>query len=269
MSKGTGIIGIMLCTLFLFCNCRSESESQSDKSADEVVLSTEPARSVPDIASEFLVGKFQPETDEDFIEIDTQYADEAGMYMQREAYKAFVEMFEAAKEDGVHLEIRSAARNFYRQQQIWEAKWTGARLVDNNENLAESTPDPKERALKILRWSSMPGTSRHHWGTDIDLNAFENDYFKSGTGLQVYQWLTAHAPEYGFCQPYTEKGPERPHGYNEERWHWSYKPLAEKFLAAAKSELDNEDIEGFLGSETATQIDVKQKYILGVSNLCK
>ncbi|NJK84501.1 MAG: M15 family metallopeptidase [Saprospiraceae bacterium] len=47
---------------------------------------------------------------------------------------------------------------------------------------AATTPNPQERALKILKYSSMPGTSRHHWGTDIDLNSFSNSYFEQGEG---------------------------------------------------------------------------------------
>ena len=80
-------------------------------------------------------------------------------------------------------------------------------------------PEPVERARMILTYSSMPGTSRHHWGTDMDLNKDNNGYFATGEGLKVYEWLQAHAHEYGFCQPYTPKGPNRPEGYNEEKWH--------------------------------------------------
>ncbi|MEE8482781.1 MAG: hypothetical protein V3S12_05455, partial [Acidiferrobacterales bacterium] len=31
---------------------------------------------------------------------------------------------------------------------------------------------------------------------------------------------------YGFCQPYTAG---RAQGHREEKWHWSYRPLAAKF----------------------------------------
>ena len=26
---------------------------------------------------------------------------------------------------------------------------------------------------EIIRFSTIPGTSRHHWGTDIDINGFD------------------------------------------------------------------------------------------------
>jgi LAS superfamily LD-carboxypeptidase LdcB len=177
-------------------------------------------------------------------------------------------MHEAAASDGIDLKILSATRNFNEQKRIWEAKWTGERLVQNNENLANSTPDPKERALKILRWSSMPGSSRHHWGTDIDLNAFENNYFESGEGLKIYNWLTSNASSFGYCQPYTPKNDLRPNGYNEEKWHWSYLPIAKPLSDAAKAHLKNEMIKGFKGSETAVSIDILNNFILGINNAC-
>ena len=51
----------------------------------------------------------------------------------------------------------------------------------------------------------MPSTSRHHWGTDIDLNSLNNSYFSSGKGLKEYDWLTTNANHYGFYQVYTDE----------------------------------------------------------------
>ena len=215
------------------------------------------------------LGKFDPSVHGDFVKIDKQHADRTGMFLRKEVYDQFIKMYDAALKDGVKLVIRSATRNFDAQKGIWEGKWTGKRLHESNENLAETTPNPKERALKILLWSSMPGTSRHHWGTDIDLNSFENSYFESGNGLKLYQWLVANASSYGFCQPYTEKGVDRTEGYNEEKWHWSYLPRSAKHLRVWKKHIENEDVKGFLGSETAKEIDVKNKYVLGLHPSCK
>ena len=115
----------------------------------------------------------------------------------------------------------------------------------------------------------MPGTSRHHWGTDIDLNAFNNAWFAEGKGLKLYNWLITHAHEYGFCQPYTKKGQERPDGYNEEKWHWSYTPVSKPLLHEARKTLKNEMIQGFMGSKQAVSIDVVTKYVLGINSNCK
>lgn len=214
---------------------------------------------------DYLMGKFDPSKHPDFIEIDIRHADQQGRWLRRDVYEAFIRMYEHALRDSIRLQIRSATRNFYAQKKIWEDKWTGVRKVESGENLAETTPDPKERALKILRYSSMPGSSRHHWGTDIDLNSFENSWFEEGEGLDIYNWLTAHAHTYGFCQPYTAG---RPYGYFEERWHWSYMPVSVPMTEFARQHLKNEMISGFEGSETATQIDIVNRYVLGIGENC-
>lgn len=218
---------------------------------------------------DYVMGKFEPAQHEDFTKIELKYADREGMYLRKDTYAAFLKMYEAAKEEGIKLQIRSATRNFANQKRIWEGKWTGKRLIENGENLAKTTPNFKERALKILRFSSMPSTSRHHWGTDIDLNAFTNAYFEKGEGKKIYDWLQANASTYGFCQPYSPKDEKRPDGYNEEKWHWSYLPVALPLTNFAKDSLKNELISGFKGAEAAVEIGVVEKYVLGINEVCK
>lgn len=230
-----------------------------------VVLSAQSVKEPVDSTMlDFVMGKFDPELDSNFVKIDPAYADQDGRLMQREAYDAFRKMYAAAQKADIQLKIKSATRNFDYQKGIWERKWTGATILSDNTNAAQ-IKDEAQRALKILEYSSMPGTSRHHWGTDIDLNAFENSWFESGEGLKIYNWLNTHAHEYGFCQPYTKKDSLRPNGYNEEKWHWSYLPLSEQYTAIAESHLKNSMIQGAAGANTATAIDVKQKYILGIN----
>jgi LAS superfamily LD-carboxypeptidase LdcB len=218
--------------------------------------------------TQYLMGQFDPARHPDFVEVPARYADREGLLLRKDTYEAFLAMYEAAQADGIQLVIRSATRNFNYQKGIWERKWTGQRKLSSGENAAQAFPDPKERALEILKYSSMPGTSRHHWGTDIDLNAFNNRYFEEGQGQKIYAWLTAHAPDFGFCQPYSPKGPERPNGYNEEKWHWSYLPVAQPLTALAREELQDRLISGFEGANTATDIQVVDNYVLGISNLC-
>ena len=220
------------------------------------------------IETTHLMGKFDPLKDSDFIEIDIQYADRPGQLLHKETYAAFIRMYEAAEKAGIKLIIKSATRNFSAQKAIWEGKWNGQRLLEGNINAAKKIPDPVQRALKILEYSSMPGTSRHHWGTDIDFNAFVNSYFEKGQGKKEYEWLVANAATFGFCQPYTPKGTARPDGYNEEKWHWSYLPLAKRLSDQYKIRLTNADISGFDGAETATQIDIIKKYVFGINHQC-
>ena len=214
---------------------------------------------------QYVTGQFDPKLKSNFTEIDTTHADRPGLYLLSETYEAFKKMWSAAKSENVDLVIRSATRNFIAQKNIWERKWQGStRLSDGT--YASDIESLDERSLKILLYSSMPGTSRHHWGTDIDMNSFNNAYFESGSGLKVYEWLTTHAKDYGFFQPYTSKESGRT-GYEEEKWHWSYSPISDELTEYCKENLSNKMIEGFEGSETAEEIDVLSNYVLGIDSL--
>lgn len=220
-----------------------------------------------DFTQAYLMGKFDPASHPDFTAIGSAYASRGGMYLRKDAYAAFKAMYAAAKADGVTLRIISATRPFHHQKSIWEAKWEGRRQV-NGQMLPPNPRDPLHRARLILMYSSMPGTSRHHWGTDIDLNDLNNAYFESGTGLKIYNWLVAHAADYGFCQVYSPMGEARPTGYLEEKWHWSYLPIARQLTEQYAQKLTDADISGFEGAETALEIGMVKNYVQGINPDC-
>lgn len=268
------MIRLMLFFIITACFACGETTSSSAVAVSQLESATPTAPpaavTIPEPDSTqmaFLMGKFDPTNHPDFVAVPKQYTDGAQDYrLHRATLEAFIPMFEAAKSAGISLKIRSATRNFDRQKQIWEGKWTGKRLVSNGrENLAKTTPEPVKRARRILEFSSMPGSSRHHWGTDIDINAFENSYFEAGNGLAEYEWLVANAATYGFCQPYTAG---RQSGYNEEKWHWSFLPIAQPLTNLAKAHLENTDFSGFMGAPTAQEIEVVQNYVLGINPDC-
>jgi LAS superfamily LD-carboxypeptidase LdcB len=214
-----------------------------------------------------LLGKINPKSHPAFAAIAPEYTSKTGIYLRQETYDAFINMSAAAKKDGVNLVIISAFRSFYDQKAIWEQKWNGGKTVAGK-NLAKEVPDFAERAKYILLYSSMPGTSRHHWGTDIDLNSLENSYFASGNGKKIYDWLSKHAAEYGFYQPYTPKPATRTVGYEEEKWHWSYLPAAKPMMQAYLQTIAYSDIDGFLGCETAAKLQVIENYVKGINPAC-
>ena len=232
-------------------------------------LSATEADSVPAVtlSKSALLGQLDPARDPAFTLIDTLYTDKEGIYLRKPTYDAFVRMAQAAQQEGIMLHIISATRNFASQKRIWEAKWNGQRKV-NGQALSQTIPDPTQRALKILEYSSMPGTSRHHWGTDLDLNALTNAYFASGEGKRAYDWLLAHAAEYGFCQVYTEQNEDRPDGYQEEKWHWSYLPLAQQFLRQYNERVGYGDLGGFDGGAVAEEVGAIEKYVNGIAPGC-
>ena len=220
------------------------------------------------IDSKYLLGMInKPSRDALFTKVDKRYTENRMLYMHKEAYQAFIKMQDAAEKSGVKLTIKSALRTFHNQKVIWEQKWLGKRKVDGL-NLATSEPNHFARALIILRFSSMPGTSRHHWGTDIDLNSLENSYFESGQGKKVYDWLTANGPRFGYHQVYTPKGKSRPRGYNEEKWHWSYLPVARQYLRAYSKQITYDMLTGFEGAEVAERLNVIPTYVFSINPKC-
>ena len=219
-----------------------------------------------EVDKKYLLGQFNEAKDERFVKLNSAHAkgSAAGKFLRKETYVAFVTMAEAAKKEGVELFIISATRNFSAQKSIWENKWEGRTLVQGKD--VTTIGDPTERARLIMLYSSMPGTSRHHWGTDMDLNSLENSYFETSEGLKIYQWLQANAAEFGFCQPYTSKKNERT-GYEEEKWHWSYLPLSKVLLKEYKAKINYSDINGFKGSDSAPLVKSIEDYVEGVG--CK
>ena len=218
------------------------------------------------VTRQFVMGQFDPVTHDEMIEIEEKYANQSGRIMHNEAYNAFKQMWELAFKNGIRLQVISAARNFDYQKGIWERKWNGATILSDG-TAANEIDNRLERAKKILLYSSMPGASRHHWGTDIDLNSFNNRYFSTGEGLKIYTWLKENAPNFGFCQPYTNKANGRT-GYEEEKWHWTYVPISNMLTQYYTEHITNQDLVGFQGSDVTEEIDMIKNYVLGIDAKC-
>lgn len=216
----------------------------------------------------YLTGHFNPSERADFAFIPVNYNTSGyETYLRRETLDAFIKMAEIAKKDNIELKIASATRNFNYQKNLWNDKWTGLTLVDGK-NLYKSISDGKERFNKILEYSAAPGTSRHHWGTDIDINNANPAYFATTKGKNVYLWLSENAFRFGFCQPYNQKNKNRPYGYNEEKWHWSYLPLARTFTQEYKNLITDQDINGFEGDEYVPTLNLINNYVLAINLDC-
>jgi LAS superfamily LD-carboxypeptidase LdcB len=211
-----------------------------------------------------LLGKLNYEEHPDFEIIDSQYTTKENIYLRKEAYAAYKLMHKAAKKVDIDLSILSASRNFDHQKRIWDKKWNN--LLDKKKKHQRNVK--LQTARKILQFSSMPGTSRHHWGTDIDLVSLEPEFFETKRGIEIYTWLTENAPKFGFCQTYQGKNSGRT-GYEDEPWHWSYLPIAELFYSQYMEHITYADIKGFKGAELAEELEIIQQYVGGIWSECK
>lgn len=153
-----------------------------------------------------------------------------------------------AANEGIDFKIASAYRSFDRQLKIWNAKAEGLRplLGVNGEAIAHESLSEEQLLHAILRWSALPGASRHHWGTELDVfdaNMFKNgekllltheETIFGGTLFEFHQWLTAYLKknDKAFFRPYLhDKG-----GVAPEAWHLSYLPLAQQFYQTVCSQ---------------------------------
>ncbi|MBV42124.1 MAG: D-alanyl-D-alanine carboxypeptidase [Crocinitomicaceae bacterium] len=202
-----------------------------------------------------LTGQFNPAKDTSFAIIPNQFTSKKQVFLRKEALDSFELMWNEAQDEGIDLTILSATRNWTYQRSIWNRKWNGTRYAEF---------DGSERAIEILKYSSMPGSSRHHWGTDVDLNALENEWFESDiVGVATYAWLKQHAGRFGFHQVYGDQKNGRT-GYREEKWHWSYLPLAKPLLDCYLSSITTGDFQQFEGAQWADSIGIVELYVQGV-----
>ncbi len=241
--------------------CKSQNEQKKTKEPQKIQIENQTENQKvaqeqkPDLSimKNYVLGKFDYKKHSDFSRVPKKLASK-NIYLRKEVLKAFTEMANQAKKEGVILKVISGTRNFAHQKRIWNYKWN---------DKYKKTPRDK-RALKILEYSSMPCTSRHHWGTDMDINNLENSYFAKGKGKKEYDWLVKNAKNYGFYQVYTSKANGRT-GYNEEKWHWSYVPLSSVYLKFYNKHITHKDISGFQGSEFASKIDMIKNYVNGIN----
>ena len=195
------------------------------------------------------------------------------------AATALAQMRAAALHGGIDLQAVSGFRSFDRQLSIWNGKFRGQRplLSCSGMPLDALAMDEAARVEAILCWSALPGASRHHWGTDLDLidravvapgqqeQLIPDDYAEGGCFAELGRWLDGHAAAFGFFRPYDlDRG-----GVQPEPWHYSFAPLAADalrrltvdVLAAA---LQDAAIDG-AGTVFARLPELHRRYVMAVA----
>lgn len=167
--------------------------------------------------------------------------------LQSDTLEPFLAMKEAAAREGLVIEIVSAFRDFAAQQNIWDRKFRGERpLYDAHGNVREHAKlNEAELIDAIVCWSAVPGGSRHHWGTEIDVidrAALPENYrvrllpeeaAPGGVFHRLHQWLDENMARFGFYRPYRAwRG-----GFFPEPWHLSYAPVSSAALEALLPEV--------------------------------
>lgn len=136
--------------------------------------------------------------------------------------QAFRDMRTDATKVGIKIYSQSSYRSYYRQKGIWERKYRA---------YVHSGLKPIDAINKIIEYSTIPGTSRHHWGTDLDIvdhakpipsDPLNPKHFAKGELYEeLFEWLSANAEKYDFYLAYTEDSNRK--GFKYEPWHYSHK----------------------------------------------
>ncbi len=165
--------------------------------------------------------------------------------LHREVHAPLVKLADALADANLPVVIVSAWRSFDHQCSIWNAKWSGTRpILDRNACPLDSQQLSDESKFNALcYWSAIPGTSRHHWGTDFDIflqqpiaqgysvQLTPDEFSETGVCAELEQWLSLHLESFGFYRPYRkEQG-----GVSPEPWHISYFPIANQCLGKVRA----------------------------------
>lgn len=190
----------------------------------------------------------------------------------------FLRLRAAASSDGIELVPVSTFRDFPRQLAIWNAKCRGERELFDRRGvrLDHASLGAAEVVAAILHWSALPGASRHHWGTEIDVvdgataepgrapRLLPQEYAAGGRQARLGAWLDANLVRFGFHRPYaSDRG-----GVQPEPWHLSHTETSNAALARFTPRLLQEALEGVAldnaGIVRARLPEIFERYVLNV-----
>jgi LAS superfamily LD-carboxypeptidase LdcB len=197
------------------------------------------------------------------------------------AAQALISMRDEARGAGIDLDVVSGFRDFNRQVTLWSGKFNGSRPLLDARGIEMNHADLYESALidAILIWSALPGASRHHWGSEIDVidtaalpagarpQLTSAEFAVGGCFERLNGWLDSNMRRFGFFRPYaTFRGGVRP-----EPWHLSYAEVSVPALEALSLDVLREALEGadMPGRETvlARLPELYQRYVLAVDGV--
>lgn len=124
-----------------------------------------------------------------------------------------LKMLQAAKDDGVNLQICSPYRDMNRQVYLFDRK------INAYMKQGMSYMDAYSLTAQAV---TVPGASEHQIGLALDIVSDKYSYLNEGFGdTEAGKWLAEHSCEYGFILRYP-KGKEYITGIEYEPWHFRY-----------------------------------------------
>ena len=138
----------------------------------------------------------------DLVTISKDYSWGDDQKVRKVAMDAFIEMWNAAKENGYYLMISSSYRTYEEQE-----------IVYNNYQ--------KQGSKYADSIAARPGASEHQTGLTLDIFSKTNSNRKTFKDSEEAKWLKENSYKYGFILRYPEDKVNVT-GYNYESWHFRY-----------------------------------------------
>jgi LAS superfamily LD-carboxypeptidase LdcB len=205
--------------------------------------------------------------------------DELRCALHRDVVEPFAALRAAAAREGMDIRVFSAFRDFSAQLSIWNRKFSGQRplFARDGSLLQHAALDTDELIEAILSWSALPGASRHHWGSDIDVfdaaavapdyrvQLLPEEYAEGGPFAQLDGWLEENAGRFGFFRPYDrDRG-----GVHPEPWHISHSATSVPALDRLTPELVAQALQAgeVLGSDAVLERlqDIFRRFVVNVA----
>ena len=123
------------------------------------------------------------------------FSQHRALELKKEVYDKYVDMWNAANEEGLVLLVNSSFRTMTEQQEEYD------RFGDD--------------------YASRPGFSEHQTGLSLDIFSKEHTTTANFKNSPAHIWLCDNAYKFGFIQRY-EEDTEKLTGFAEEAWHWRY-----------------------------------------------
>ncbi len=208
---------------------KSESETSASETDDTTILEeTLPPDYTPIVTDENGAIVVTGETEGEDMQADNEWAlyvvnqshplpDDFVVYpkkvqgdyeMDYRAATYMIDMIDAAKADGIDIQVVSALRTIEYQQNLLDKE------IQSYKEQGYNDDDAYKKATEGV---AVPGQSEHNAGLAADLNQLSEDF----ENTDAFKWLDEHAQDYGFILRYP-KGKQDITGIYYEPWHYRF-----------------------------------------------
>lgn len=208
------LLSATLITLVFFTTMpgrkRAEEKKKAETSVSETIPEVTTTKKKPVVEADnpwafYIVSREYP-LPEDFVVYPKKI--QGDYEMDYRAANYFLDMKDAAAEDGIELVVVSAKRSKEYQQGLFDKE------VESFKAQGYSDDEAYELARE---WVALPLESEHNSGLAVDLNNLDESFEES----DAFKWLSEHAHEYGFILRYP-KDKVGITGVGYEPWHYRF-----------------------------------------------